>query len=349
MGIILVALYIFAFLFAIKVKFSSSYNQKLFYLYLSACYVVAALRDSSFPDYEEYANIYKSISSLSFWEAITSQDIHGEIGFKTINWLLSCISDDVTILMIIFSGLSLFLFYKICYQYSINPVYAWLVYFPYSFMLKDLAQIRNAVASLLVVYALLSLTKIRSFLILIIASVFFQKYTITSIIATYKPKIIYKNYFWIFIVLMFFIPSVNIEQLQGVPVIGFDLSRYINSEYVVGNSIFQKFKMLVLALFVSVCFIRVINNDRRLKSLYVAFIGAYFYYCLFFNIPIISQRLGGYLSSVEPFLFALLLEKVSKRNSILFFIFILLLSFFYFMFNIFSRDFLKGLFVYGTQ
>jgi hypothetical protein len=117
---------------------------------------------------------------------------------------------------------------------------------------------------------------------------------------------------------------------------------------VVGNSIFQKFKMLVLALFVSVCFIRVINNDRRLKSLYVAFIGAYFYYCLFFNIPIISQRLGGYLSSVEPFLLLCFLKGV-KRNSILFFIFILLLSFFYFMFNIFSRDFLKGLFVYGTQ
>lgn len=313
MGIILVALYVFAFLFAIKTKISSSYNQKLFYLYLFVCYAVAALRDSSFPDYEEYANIYKSLSNLSFWEAITSLEIHGEIGFKAINWLLSCFSDDVTILMIIFSSLSFFLFYKICYQYSINPVYAWLVYFPYSFMLKDLAQIRNAVASLLVVYALLSLTKVRSFLILIIASLFFQKYTITSIIATYKPKIIYANYFWIFIVLMFLIPSVSIEQLHGLPVIGFDLSRYINSEYVVGNSIFQKVKMLALALFISTCFIRVIYNDARLKSLYVAFIGAYFYYCLFFNIPIISQRLGGYLSSVEPFLLRCSLKRFLRE------------------------------------
>ncbi|MCX9034406.1 EpsG family protein, partial [Citrobacter portucalensis] len=257
------------------------------------------------------------------------------------------IYNNVIILMVVFSSLSLYLFYIICVKFSINPVYAWLIYFPYSFLLKDLAQIRNAVASLLVVYALLALTKVRSLIIFCFASIFFQKYAIASSIALYKPKLVYKDYFWVVIIGMFFIPSLSVAQLQGIPFIGFDLSRYINSDYVLGNSVAQKIKMLALSLFLSAFFIRTISGDVRLKALYFAYIGSYFYYCLFFNIPIISQRLGGYLSAVEPFLFSVLIESVSRRNSIVVYGVVVLLSVFYFTFNLYSRDFLQGLFFYG--
>lgn len=340
-----ITLIIFLLNFFIKI------DKKIIFVFLFFCFIFSALRSNSFPDYSEYVSIYDGICRANSINVIFDNSLHGEIGFKLINYL-TCNANSALPLFMLMSLFSFLLYTLICSRFEINPLIAWVIYFPYAFLLKDMAQIRNAVASLLIVYALLNLHKLRSIFIILLSSLFFQTYALCAIpfIKSFLSRR-KKRFYILATVILLMMPSLAFTDLHVLGIGTHDVARYEQTEYIHGNSDIQKFKSAIIFVVLMFFSFKWYYIDNRVRSLMVGYFGGFFYYVIFNNIPIISQRLGGYLTAVEPFVISLLYAHIMSMGNrkdellikITYSIFVMLLSVVYFYTNMTTREFLMNL------
>lgn len=326
-------------------------DSKIVYVFLLLCFTFAAFRGDFFPDYSEYVSIYNGICSSNSINVIFDNSLHGEIGFKLINYL-TCDANSALPMFVLMSSFSFLLYTLICSRFDINPLISWVIYFPYAFLLKDMAQIRNAVASLLIVYALLSVQRLKSIFIIFFSSLFFQTYALSALLFIKSALSRRKKIFYILATLMLLMmPSLAFTDLLVLGIGTHDVARYEQTEYINGNSNIQKFKSAFIFIALMFFSFKYYYTDNRVRALIVGYFGGFFYYVLFNNVPIISQRLGGYLTAVEPFLISLLYTHImsmgNRKGELLFkvayFIFIIGLSLVYFYTNMTTREFLINL------
>lgn len=326
-------------------------DKKIIFIFLSICFIFAALRSDFFPDYSEYVSIYDGICSSNNINIIFDNSLHGEIGFKLINYL-TCNANSALPLFILMSFFSFVFYTLICSRFEINPLISWVIYFPYAFLLKDMAQIRNGVASLLVVYALLNVHKLKSVFIILLSSLFFQTYALCAIpfIKNFLNRR-KKGFYILATVILLMMPSLTFTDLLALGIGTHDVARYEQTEYIHGNSNIQKFKSAFIFILLMFFSFKWYYIDNRVRALMVGYFGGFFYYVIFNNVPIISQRLGGYLTAVEPFLISLIYTHImsmgNRKDELLikvtYSIFIVGLSVVYFYTNMTTREFLMNL------
>lgn len=305
------------------------------------CFFLAGIRSSKFPDYVEYIDLFNRIRSDSLFSK-SFLKVHGEIGFKLlVKFVLTVLSDPVFI-MFVMAAISCLLFLRICYRYSLNLAAVWLVYFSNSYLLKDLAQIRNSTASLLIVYGLFLLGenrgRIRAYGSFLIASVFFQYLSIVGIFVRFlKNKIIVAFSLVVAVALFFVFDFHTLVLIFGnVGLIGhYAGTLYAQRGY---ESPWPSLGRVVLVL-VFVLWAKKGIKNPIIEMLTASLVMSALCYIAFSGIPLLSHRLGGYFLSVDAFLIAGLL---GTRKRFFVVLFLITYSLALFLYNIHVRSFLAG-------
>lgn len=307
---------------------------------IGVSFILAGLRSDSFPDYQEYLDIFEAIRDAPLLSG-EFFSIHGEIGFKILVNALLGIFDSSLLTFLFFSLMACFVLVKTVRDNSYNLSAVWLVYYSSSFLLKDLAQFRNSLASLLIVRGVLNFSRtnrVRGVLDIILASVIFQYLAFFAMLSLLPRRT------WLFLACLLFslicFYCLDFDVLRSIfGELGF-ISQYDGTSYVDPREYSPWFAVIRMAA-LSVFGVLLVNSnsDERLKSLLVMILLAFFSYIAFSNIPILSQRIGGYFASADAFIFSALLS--SKRNRLAFFG-LIIYSFSVFTFNITFREHLAN-------
>lgn len=278
---------------------------------------LAAFRSDEFPDYREYLEIYRITSEAGFLDVL-KLNLHGEVGFKIVILLLDRLFDN-PISIFLFSAIASFLLLiLVARRLDLSFSQVWVGYFSFFFITKDLGQIRYSVASLLVIYAYTLSGVAGKTLVAIISSLFFQYFSFFPILVL---KILDGIKFeWSMIFLLIFVAIV------GSFFIGFDLlsliapekivDNYYGTDYVSGSmdgafqAIFRSFLIWI--------FVYYSIQGRKFsaieRDLVLAIPVSIFFYILFWQVPIVSQRIGGFFASVIPFVMAIVVRR--SRNGV---------------------------------
>ncbi|MCB5196115.1 EpsG family protein [Deefgea salmonis] len=299
-------------------------------------FLLAAFRAEKFPDYEEYVSIFNSVSNSAIFSDGFFQ-AHGELGFKIIIKLLSMFGSDPLLLMIMMSLLSFVILVFICKEHDLNFSVVWLVYYSNSFLLKDLAAIRNSVASLLVVYVLLNLWTRRALYAAMFSAFCFQYFSFLAL----GPAFFYrKKAFLLLIPILFFIyPLLNFNNLIYIFGSVGMLAQYNGSDFI-DPSQYSSFAAVFRATFFLFSALFILREQKNVK-INILLLSVFFSivsYLVFSEIPVLSQRIGGYFISVDAFLASYFLSIRSRRVLGAFLVFFY--SFVMFYFNVTTRDFL---------
>lgn len=301
-----------------------------------ACFVSAGLRGDLFPDTIEYYKIFDEISAVTPFQS-EFYSIHGEVGFKLLTALLLWVLGDPAAAMTVYALISFSLLVIISRQNDLNVCAVWLVYYSSSFLLKDLAQIRNSVASLLVVFAVLSTSQVAIFSRLLAASFFFQY----GAIGAYLFKLVKRwEQFVIFAALAALLSLVlHFETILAIfGDVGY-LRQYADTNYIdpAQHNAVPAIARTLLLLGAATSLAYGIREERQYLRLRSAIFCAAIFYIGFSSVPILSQRLGGYLLGADAFMCAILLK--SKRK-FLAAVWLIVYALGIFAFNLYSRPFL---------
>lgn len=300
-------------------------------------FLLAGFRDETFPDVVEYYKIFGDVSILRPFSSEFNQ-VHSEVGFKLIAWSLAQITSNLSLVMLAYAMMACGLLFYITRRYSLSLPAVWLVYYSTAFVLKDFGQIRNSMASLLVVDGVLLLGRKAALLRFCLASVVFQYLAIVTYAARYIKW--GAEFFVLLGAAAVASQLINFELLFGVFGASGYLAQYEGTMYVDASaySALPALARVILFTVVAVVLGRGLEGDRRYINLRKALIGSLLFYLTFLSIPILSQRLGGYLIAVDAFMCAVLLE---RRQHILAALWVVLYSASTFYFNVLSREFLR--------
>lgn len=304
---------------------------------MTFCFSIAAIRGPQFPDTVEYYRIFDQIWATP----ITSADfhlIHGEIGFKALTAILLSVSSDPVLTMAFYAFLSFILLAHISSRNNLNIAAVWLVYYSSSFLLKDLAQIRNSVATLIVVSGIFSLDKKSAIFRFIAASIFFQYAAISAYLAKYVRR---ATHFAPLIFLALFSSFIIDFRMLSTIFGSFGYVGQYSETVYVDSSNYNAIPAIARAsalLVASSLLCSDIRHDERFTNMRAALYCSIFFYIAFSSIPILSQRLGGYLLGVDAFMCALLLNSRKRLWAAAWLIFYALTIF---SFNISNRAFLQ--------
>ncbi len=307
---------------------------------IGVSFLLAGLRSDRFPDYQEYLRIFEEIRDAPLF----SDDffsIHGEIGFKLIVRLLLGIYDSFLLTFLFFSSMTCFVLVKTVRDNSYCLPAVWLVYYSSSFLLKDLTQFRNSLASLLVVRGVLHFAKekkVKGVIDIIIAAVFFQYLAILAMFSVLPRRV------WVlFACLLFSLVGfyfLDFGVLKGyLGEIGY-VSQYDGTIYVDPREyrLWPAVIRMAAVLTFGVYLVRR-SSDERIKTLLVMIFLALISYVAFSNIPVFSQRIGGYFAAADAFVLAALMP--SNRGRLASFG-LISYSFAVFVFNMISREHLAN-------
>ncbi len=320
--------------FIVSIKFKNI-GLYLSWIAASVSFFLAAFRSDIYPDYKEYLSIFENIRETN----LLSKDflgIHGEIGFKFLVKLINAIFPFDVLIFVLFSASSLWLIYSMCKKYNFHISGVWLVYYSSSFLLKDLAQIRNALASLLVVYSALEFSSgnyKKGYIYTFIASAFFQYLSAVALITRVKINSIYiLPLICAGVVLGFTIDFdllVAFFGLHGYFLQFYELD-YVNPEA------YNVYPALVRSMILIIFFWPYIRFDGqgKITKLWFMLLYSFVSYIACANVPILSQRLGGYFLAADAFIFSALVYKNKNFVTIGVLIFYSSLVFFY---NLTSR------------
>lgn len=336
---IFVVIWIVSLLFLL-VSFKSELVANLFSYPLAFCaFILAGIRSDMYPDYQEYQNIFYDIQKNEIL-SIEFLTIHGEIGFKLILKLIGLIFGGDIFLFVSMASFSFYLLHRICVNNKLHFPVVWLVYYSSSFLLKDMVQMRNAIASLLIVYSALEFSAGRNkkaYLTIVVSALCFQYLAVINIISRINLKLKFTMFLLFVAIISYFV--VNFDLL--IRYFGFYgyVFQYYDTDYVNPEQ-FSALPALIRLIFLLAFFgyfirLGAVGIQGKLMNMLVY---SFIFYLAFANIPILSQRLGGYFLSADAFIFSALVM-TNKSKAVL--SVIILYSFVVFFFNLTSRAHLQ--------
>lgn len=134
--------------------------------------IVAGLRFYTGYDFTSYSKFYSEISSIS---DVFNGSIDAESGFLLINFIFKSMGFNFYFFILFFSVLSILLLSNFAYRYTQYPSLILVYYFARYFLVRDMGQIRSALACIILLYAIPYIIKkkpIQFLLIVFIASLF---------------------------------------------------------------------------------------------------------------------------------------------------------------------------------
>ena len=335
-----IVFFVLAFVCVLFPNFTKNKDYNInFYLFTVVVLVLltlfAGLRLNS-NDYDGYVKIYYSIPSLNeiskHW--IDSQTLNVEIGFIILCSFLKLFSSNPILLFLVSAALSVGLNVVTIRKISPYIFLSILIYFVYNFLLKETIQIRQGIASALVMYSFLFYkNRFKSILIILFACMiqstawialmvmFFSRVKFKSISSYYK--IIGVTFAAAFI----FSGRHLFEFLLGVMNLPPSLTAYFGWEEFDYN---LGFFNPVLIKQIIICFLLIVNKEKLSKKFthFVVIFNYYFistlWYIYFNDFAIIAGRIANLLSVGEVVLIPMLLFISSPRYKLITFVIIII-------------------------
>lgn len=323
------------------------YTLVLFSFYVSV--------NSGTPDYLPYYLYFKSSPSIFSPNFISySQSTHTEIGYDSVQAFIKSFSNSATLFFWIICFTSLvfrYNFYSFFFKHKSDLCILFFAFFAHEFLRKDCIQIRNGIASAIVLYSLKYLYKKQriEFMIFVLIAATFQSTALMAfpliIVQKRQTKIYNKFLIFIFIVSFIFSLFISIKKiLQIFQNFGFLPDAVIlylgSSQYSRPLSITNP--VLLKQIIISCFFFyrrKKYFDDEQLFFFFQVYLVSTVYYLVFRDFEILAGRFGSLFYGIEPLL---LLRTVylTKKNI---FIKKLYLCFFYlcfFILNILTNTYL---------
>lgn len=300
------------------------------------CFVLAGIRSDEYPDHAVYSAVFNEIRSNSIFSD-EIQAIPIEFGFKLISKLISFISISNYFIFLLYSITSFILLCLINKKLKLDFFILFFIYFSTSFLTKDLGAIRFSISCLLVVYFIVSIKNLNGWLAYFINFLSFQSLSVISgFILIFKTEKISTFSIVIFLLIsslfLFFFLDFNIISHLFYPLE--KIQRYTDTTYVKNNEI-NLYPAIIRSLFLTI-FIYIINRkklDSDLVLMCNTLLLSFIFYISFYNIPILSQRFGGYFMAIDAFALAKLNVIYHKLIVKLFIILYSFASFFYIIYT----------------
>lgn len=281
-------------------------------------------------DYLNYLQIYDE-SPLFFDKALAmySKNVHTETGYNYLQALLKTIINSSTFFFITLCLISISFRNKFTKKFAktSNLLIIFFAFLSHEFLRKDCVQIRNGIASAIVLCSLIPLFKkdIKKFVLLVILACSFQ---ITAIIAfpllfvqreysesiTKKLKLLFEFVFCISL----FLPLKDILLLlNNFGIIPARIAVYLSwTTYIVSmkltNPILLKQIFIIIFIF-SQCKEEIKNKECFF--LFQVYLLSTLYYLFFRDFEILAARFGSLFYGVEPVLLLQIIElKGNKKN-----------------------------------
>jgi len=327
----LVLIYVVSIVAVILARFLSLKLGNIFAVIASiAAFTMSALRPNDFPDYQEYAAIFEQASSGDF-ESAEYWASHGEPGFKIIAYAISLSGLNSIGLMIFMAALSFTLLVITSRIANIRFVYLWFTYFSIFYITRDLAQVRLAIASHLIVISILQRDFFRKMIIGAFASIAFQYFaiiaTMSSLISKIKPNL---N------ILM----SLILASLLFGSVVRFDhitaliptkqLENYGGGDHVLAGHtrvILPFLRNFLMTIILYWLLQKKLNIERYRSWIWLAFLST-ISYIAFSGVLILAYRFAAYFGAIYPIAFAYLMNEQDCKNRNFLFIFFIVIVYF---------------------
>lgn len=302
--------------------------------YIILC-MFAGLRYEIGADYLPYTEIYNDVGY--FWDILAGTsnytDIHGELGYLVYNSIVKSIFDDVNFLFLSIAFLSMGLtFYSIC-RYSPFIFLSIFLYYCRFFYLRDMGQIRTAVASAIILLCIESIAKRRFWRfvgLLILATLFHNTALIMLPIyficgCTWKNSSYYLSLI-LSVIIAIMVPLKEIIQIYFGAVNINVLMMYIFSEYGEPLGVLNPVAIMQgMLLCISIYYRSILDKKVFAFNVILTIYAVSTYWLLIFNdLGIIAGRVANVLASVEILIIPSLLL-ISNQRSNKFFLYLAIL------------------------
>lgn len=298
----------------------------LFILAILFLILFCGLRTES-NDYDGYKEIFSQVPSFANlnYEWLISKSINVEYGFIILSSFIKLFSSNVVYLMLVVAALSIFLNSHVIWKVSPYVFLSLLLYFSHNFILKETIQIRQGLASAIILYAFYKNNN-KLFVVLLVmlaGSIQSSAYlTFVPLYFAYK-NITNKQYYLIFIIFIFltFIYSgrhlfESVLNLFGLPD---SISGYLGwEEHDFKIGFFSPILVKQILIFSVLLYFR-----NQLKDKFVHFnffFNFYFFstlwYIYFNDFAIVAGRVSNLFSVGEIILIPMLITVVLPRQRI---------------------------------
>lgn len=321
---------------------------------LILCFFVGI--NSGTPDYMNYYRCFKNSPSLienSFLNY--SEETHTEMGFDVLQGFIRIFSKSATLFFGIVCFISLFFrynFYSFFCEHKADICILFFAFFAHEFLRKDCIQIRNGIASSIILYSLKYLfnEKRGVFLIYVFFAASFQVTAIIAIPLLIVRKQLSRNYrfflfsvFFLAILFSVFLPIKKIMEIMND--YGVLPSAIYNYLYWTEFSKPMSFSNpLLLKQVIITVFILFKNKkyfcDEKLFFYFQVYFVCTVYYLIFRDFEILAGRFGSLMYGVEPLLLLRCIY-VDKKNILYKKVCLYLFYFLFFIMNVMTNNFLS--------
>lgn len=302
-------------------------NKKISVIIAIIMSVLAGLRFNTGYDFKPYSNFYSEIDNIS---DIFNGSIDAEPGFLFLNFLFKTIGFNFYFFILFFSLLSILLLWYFVYKFTDFPSLVLVYYFARYFLVRDMGQIRSALACIILLYSIPYIIKqepVKFLTIIFIASLFHV--TAWFFIIAYIFNILFKDITIKSVITLLFV-SFFIGLLVQFPdlYIWIVPDRYIpyftNPSYTNGQWIFNPVLWMQLLLFLAtIVFVRPTNLENKNKLIVI--LKIYLIASLILIAAGFLGTVGGRISTLyatsEILVVPVLFNNVSKNKAINFLFF----------------------------
>ncbi|WP_175490599.1 EpsG family protein [Pelosinus propionicus] len=317
-------------------------NQKQYIKYIIICIIyfslafLAGLRYETGLDYSGYNEIYNDVTG--FWNVISGEsnyaDIHGEYGYLLLNSILKSFFDDFSFVILSMSFIGLGFIVYSCYKYSKFFFLSMFLYVTRFFFVRDMGQIRTAVACAIILYSIEAIEKrlfIRFIILIALAASFHSAALIAFpiyFISSYRfKKRVYCYSLFIAIIIGAFFPFKELI-MEYLGDIGGSIINYIFSGY--GESLSMLNPVTLLQTAILLIFIYFKEKLQKKIYGYNTILNMYafstFWLIIFNDLGIIAGRISTMLATIEIFIIPSFLL-IRNNQNIKFLNYILILLF----------------------
>ena len=312
---ILIALYIISAILVIVERVNRNNIGNLTTLFVSFCAILmAAFRPEVFPDVDVYEVIFDAAATGAFNDP-EYWLVHSEPGFKIICFLIASTGVGVKGLFVFMSLLSYGLLIVTSRLAKVGISYLWFTYFSFYFIIRDLGQIRLAIASHLIVLVVLQSKVLTQLLLGGINILSFQAFAFMAQLSSFLAKI--RPTIGIFVTLIIFSfllgNRVTINETQlFISERLFD--KWSTSYQLELGSVTLGASRNVILGFVAYWMLQSELNNRTYRlwiwMLFLSAVG----YIFFMNIVVVGMRVGAYFGAILPLVFAYSLSTHKMKN-----------------------------------
>lgn len=295
-------------------------NKKVVYITSSLMALMAGLRFYTGYDFLSYSNFYQDVDGLS---DVFNGSIDAESGYLFLNYISSTVGLNFYFFILFFSLLSIGLLTNFLYRYTPYPSMFLFYYYARFYLVRDMGQIRSALACIILLYAIPYMIKQKpiQFILVVLAASLFHVTALFFILAyvfnILFKKLTAKNIFGLLMGSIAIGLFIQIPQLYIWAIPDRYIAYFTNPAYTNGQWIMNPILWMQIAIFLGsfICY-KPTNSEE--KSKFEGMLKVYFISSLVLlaagNLGTVGGRISTLFATSEILLVPYFLMNFSKNK-----------------------------------